>query len=189
MGGRSEDLEGDDVDDVDKVVAAEDEEEVKGCEFVLGVVNVVGVWVVCCADAVDLLFSFFCLPIFTFVIIFCMTEWSCICDSGSFFCWCSSICFLCLICIMPMSIFVSCISSCRLLMSRSCLSVFFAVLRLMVAVSAANWIVEFIFSVATVSSSSSFLYFCTNTLLCLIAFEISTSVDHSSLKFSMLDLF
>ena len=52
-------LEGDDVEDVDKVVAAEDDEEVNGCKFVLGVVDVVDVRVICCADAVGLLFFFF----------------------------------------------------------------------------------------------------------------------------------
>ena len=51
-------LEGDDVEDVDKVVAAEDDEEVNGCKFVLGVVGVVGVRVICCADAEGLLFFF-----------------------------------------------------------------------------------------------------------------------------------
>ena len=90
---------------------------------------------------------------------------------------------------MPISILVSCISSWRFFISSSCTSAFFAVLSPIVAVSATSCIVEFIFSVATVSSSISFLYFCTRMLFCLMAFVMSAKVAHNALKFSILVLF
>ena len=128
-------------------------------------------------------FSFFSpsVSVFFMVVIAC----DCI-DRGSFS---SFSFFFCFIWIIPISILTSCSSSCRFFILSSCRSIFFAVLSPIVGESAANCIVEFIFSVAIVSSSSSLLYFCISVLFCLIAFAISANVAHSSLKFSILDLF